>query len=233
VGYNIQIAVDAKHSLIAEQHVTNNVLDYGRLTETAKAAKDVLDVETLDVVADRGYFQAEDIAACEDAEMTPYVPKPDRGPAKRDGLFPKEAFTFDPDKDGYICPGGKFLRLRSIGKIRDVERRIYTGVNVCGDCNLKSQCTMSSYRQLSRYANEAQLDRMAERVATRPELQDIRRQTVEHPFGTIKQWMNQGAFLMRRLENVRAEFSLTALAYNLRRAITPIGIPGLIAALTG
>ncbi len=231
VGYNIQIAVDAKHSLIAEQHVTNKVLDYGHLTETAEAAKALLEVETLEVVADRGYFQAEDIDACEKAGMIPFVPKPDRGPAKRQGLFPKEQFTFNPERDGYVCPGKRFLRLRSIRKERAVEIRMYTGHGVCGDCALKSQCTKSDFRQLSRYANEAQLELMAERVAARPELQDIRRQTVEHPFGTIKQWMNQGAFLMHRLENVRAEFSLTALVYNLRRAITLIGAPGLIAAV--
>ena len=232
VGYNIQIAVDAKYSLIAEQNVTNKVLDYGHLTETAAAAKEALDVETLDVVADRGYFQVEDIEACEKADITPYVPKPDRGPAKRDGLYPKEAFTFDAEKDGYHCPGGHFLRFRGTGELREgVVRRAYTGYNVCPGCSLKEQCTRSTFRQITRYANEAMLENMAERVAARPELQDIRRQTVEHPFGSIKQWMNQGAFLMRRLENVRAEFSLTALAYNLRRAITLIGIPGLIQAL--
>jgi len=232
VGYNIQIAVDAKYSLIAEQQVTNKVLDYGHLTDTALAAKEILGAETLDVVADRGYFQAEDIEACEAAGMTPYVPKPDRGPAKSKGLFPKEAFTFDTKKDGYTCPGGQFLRRRGSGERRDgVPRRAYTGYNVCSGCKLKSRCTTGDFRQLTRYGNEAQLEKMAKRVNARPELQDIRRQTVEHPFGTIKQWMNQGAFLMRRLENVRGEFSLTALAYNLRRAITLVGIPGLIAAI--
>ncbi len=231
VGYNIQIAVDAKHNLIAEQHVTNKVLDYGHLTETAKAAKDILEAKTPDIVADRGYFQAEDIDACEQAGMTPFVPKPDRGPAKRQGLFPKEHFNFDPERDGYVCPGGRFLRLRGVRKERQTEIRMYTGHGVCRGCALKANCTKSDFRQLSRYANEAALERMAERVAARPELQDIRRQSVEHPFGTIKQWMNQGTFLMRRLENVRGEFSLTALTYNLRRAITLIGAPGLIAAL--
>lgn len=234
VGYNIQTAVDAKHSLIAEQHVTNKVLDYGHLTETARAAKDLLGAETLDVVADRGYFQAEDIEACEAAGMTPYVPKPNRGPAKREGLFPKEDFTFDPEKDGYTCPGGRFLRRKGKArtKVRDgLERQMYSGQGLCRGCALKARCTTSAFRQLTRYANEAVLERMAERVADRPELQDIRRKTVEHPYGTIKQWMNQGAFLMRGLENVRAEFSLTALAYNIRRAITLVGIPGLIAAV--
>lgn len=232
VGYNIQIAVDAKHKLIAEQEVTNQVLDYGHLTKTAKAAKDMLGVETIEVVADRGYFQAEDIEACEQAGMTPFVPKPDRGPAKREGLFPKEAFTYDAEKDGYHCPGGQFLRFRGTGELRDgVERRTYTGYGVCPGCALKAQCTKTKFRQLTRYGNEALLNRMADRLKARPELQDIRRQTVEHPFGTIKQWMNQGAFLMRRLDNVRGEFSLTALVYNLRRALNIVGVNGLIAAV--
>lgn len=72
---------------------------------------------------------------------------------------------------------------------------------------------------------------MAERLAARPEIIDRRRETVEHPFGTIKQWMNQGAFLMRGLDSVNAEFSLTALAYNLRRAINILGIPALLRAV--
>lgn len=232
VGYNIQVAVDAKHKLIAEQEVTNQVLDYGHLTCTAKAAKDMLGVETLEVVADRGYFQAEDIEACEQAGMTPFVPKPNRGPAKRDGHFPKEDFAYDAERDGYHCPAGQFLRFRGTGELRDgVERRTYTGSGVCHSCALKAQCTKSTFRQLTRYGNEARLDRMAERLKARPELQDIRRQTVEHPFGTIKQWMNHGAFLMRRLDNVRGEFSLTALVYNLRRALNIVGVEGLIAAV--
>lgn len=230
VGYNIQIAVDVKHKLIAEQAVTNQVLDYGHLADTAQAAKDLLGVDKIDVVADRGYFQAEDIEACEEVGITPFVPKPDRGPAKRDGLFPKEAFTYDVERDGYHCPGDKFLKLRGVGAIRGMERRIYTGYSVCPSCALKDRCTKSRQRQITRYENEAVLERMAARLAVHPEMQDIRRQTVEHPFGTIKQTMNQGAFLMRRLENVRGEFSLTALAYNLRRALNIVGVEGLILA---
>ena len=232
VGYNIQIAVDDKHKLIAEQEVYNHVLDYGLLTDTARAAKDVLDVETIKVVADRGYFQAEDIEACEKAGMTPYVPKPDRGPAEREGLFPKEDFTYDPDKDAYVCPANKFLRFKSAGKIRDMERRLYTGYGVCPNCPLKANCTKGAFRQIMRYQNEALLERMAKRVAAHPEHGDRRRETVEHPFGTIKQWMNQGSFLMRRLDNVRGEFSLTTLAYNIRRALNIVGVRGLTVALT-
>ena len=231
VGYNIQIAVDVKYKLIAEQQVHSNVLDYGLLTETAIAAKEVLCADTLDVIADRGCFQAEDIEACESAGMTPYVPKPERGPAKRDGLFPKEAFTYDANKDGYICPANRFLKFRGAGKVREMERRLYTGYGVCTDCSLMSLCTKAKFRQLSRYENEQLLERMDKRFANHPEYGDKRRNTVEHPFGTIKQTMNQGAFLMRRLQNVRGEFSLTALAYNIRRAPNILGVKGLMAAV--
>ncbi|MDH1270511.1 transposase [Rhizobium pusense] len=97
-------------------------------------------------------------------------------------------------------------------------------------CGLRERCT-KSFRRVSRLENEVVLDRMAARLAARPDILDRRRESVEHPFGTIKQWMYQGAFLMRRLANVRGEFSLTALAYNIKRAITLVGVPGLIAAL--
>ena len=106
----------------------------------------------------------------------------------------------------------------------------YANRDACKACALRSRCTRS-FRRVSRLENEAVLDRMAARLAARPEMLDHRRNSVEHPFGTIKQWMGQGAFLMRRLENVRGEFSLTALAYNIRRAITLVGVPGLIAAV--
>jgi len=146
VGYNVQIAVDCKHKLIAEQEVYSNVLDYGLLTDTAKVAKDNLEADMLDVVADRGYFQAEDIEACGNVGMTPYVPKPDRGPAKRDNLFPKEAFRYQPESDTYLCPANRNLRLRGKRTLRETTVMIYTGYNVCRDCPLKSQCTKSDFR---------------------------------------------------------------------------------------
>ena len=105
----------------------------------------------------------------------------------------------------------------------------YSNREACLACRLRPRCT-KTYRHVSRLENEAVLDRMAARLVARPEVLDQRRTCVEHPFGTIKQWMNQGAFLMRRLGCVRGEFSLTALAYNVRRAITLVGVPGLIAA---
>lgn len=232
VGYNIQIAVDTKHKLIAEQQVHNKVSDLGLLAETADAAREVLGVEKIDAVADRGYFKIEDIEACEAVGVTPYVPKPVRGSAAAGGLFTKDRFRYDAGADTYTCPGDQVLRFRGRRPVRDdVHLTVYANVAACRDCALKVKCTSAASRVVTRYENEAVLERMADRLAARPEVLDQRRESVEHPFGSIKQWMGQGAFLMRRLESVRAEFSLTAIAYNLRRAITLVGIPALIAAV--
>ncbi|QXI65946.1 hypothetical protein CP157_03738 (plasmid) [Paracoccus marcusii] len=232
VGYNVQIAVDTKHKLIAEQQVHNKVSDLGLLTETAKAARETLDVAQIDAVADRGYFKIEDIEACEMAGIVPYVPKPQRGSAVAKGFFPKDQFRYDAEADIYTCPGGAALRHVHSRPVRG-EIRVFDYANAaaCKSCALKTRCTTAAYRKVARYENEAVLDRMAKRLAARPGVLDERRESVEHPFGSVKQWMGQGAFLMRRLENVRAEFSLTAIAYNLRRAISLVGIPALIAAV--
>ncbi len=211
VGYNIQIAVDAKHKMIVEQAVSNDVLDMGLLQRTAEPAREILDVGKIDVVADKGYFRTEDIASCEEAGLTPYVPRPQRGPAVNNGFFSKDEFRYDAARNAYVCPAGQSLTPIREGKPRDLKKVDYGNEKACRDCALRSRCT-KDFRAASRLENEDALDRMAERLQARPEILDLRRETVEHPFGTIKQWMNQGAFLMRGLEKVRAEFSLTALA---------------------
>jgi transposase len=230
VGYNVQIAVDAKHKMIVEQEVTNQVVDMGLLTQTAEAARETLEVEKIDVVADKGYFKIEDIEACEKARMTPHVPRPQRGPAVREGFFRKDEFRYDAEKDAYICPAGQVLATRYESKLRDLKKFDYSNRAACLACALRPRCT-KEYRKVSRLENEAVLDRMAERLKARPEILNTRREIVEHPFGAIKQWMNQGAFLMRGLDKVRAEFSLTALVYNLRRALNILGVDALMKAV--
>ena len=231
VGYNIQIAVDTKHKLIAEQQVHNNVSDLGLLSETANAARANLGVDHIDVVADRGYYKIEDIEACEAAGVTPYVPKPLRGSSVKNGFFTKEQFHYDADADNLICPGGQKLEPKYNSKIRDNDAITYVNRKACKTCDLRVRCTNAAFRKVMRYANEAILDRMAERLTARPEVMDQRRESVEHPFGSIKQWMGQRDFLTRRIENVRGEFSLTALAYNIRRALTLVGVAGLMRAI--
>jgi transposase len=230
VGYNIQVAVDAKNKLIVEQAVTNQVVDMGLLTETAEPAREILGVETIDVVADRGYFKAEDIEPCEKAGCIPHVPRPQRGSSVRDGLFRKDEFRYDAERDAYVCPAGQLLTPIRHGRLRDLAKIDYGNPQACRACPLRARCT-SDVRSVSRLQNEDVLDRMAERLKARPDILDRRREVVEHPFGSIKQWMRQGAFLMRGLPKVRAEFSLTALAYNLRRAFNILGVEAMTAAV--
>ena len=229
VGYNAQIAVDARHKLIVEQAVTNQVLDMGLLTQTAEPARAVLEVAQIDVVADRGYFKIEDIEACETAGMTPHVPKPQRGSAVREGLFRKDEFRYDAEQDVFVCPAGQQLRAYSSSALRELMKINYVDKPACAGCAIRAKCTGNRFRSVSRLENEAVLERMAARLKARPDIFGRRRETVEHPFGSIKQWMNQGAFLMKGLDSVRAEFSLTALAYNLRRAINLLGVSAMVA----
>ena len=233
VGYNVQVAVDTKHNLIAEQQVHNKVSDLGLLAETAIAAQENLAACEIDVVADRGHCKIEDIEDCEAAEITPYVPKPDRSTARHSGHFPKSEFQYDAATDTYRCPAGERLAplyRRSVGKSRGGTYVVsYINRAACRGCGLRERCTKNPFRSITRFANESTMERMAERLVARAEVMARRRESVEHPFGSIKHWMGQGAFLTRRLDNVRGEFSLTALAYNMRRAINLVGIPALIA----
>ena len=169
VGYNIQIAVDAKNKMIVEQAVTNQVVDMGLLTQTAEPARAILDVENIDVVADRGYFKIEDIEACEKAGLTPHVPKPQRGSSVRNGFFRKDEFRYDPDQDVYICPAGETLSPHHEGKLRDLKKIDYSNPAACPACPLRSRCT-TDRRRVSRLENEAVLDRMAARLKARPDI---------------------------------------------------------------
>lgn len=231
VGYNAQVAVDDRHKLIVEQYVTNSGSDLGFLAQTASAAREILGVEQIAAVADKGYFKGEDIAACEDVGVVPYVARPQRGPGINEGYFAKSEFRYDAEEDCYICPGDQRLDPYTRSQKNGHVNVRYGNARACRDCALKPQCASGARRTIDRWEGEAVLERMAERLAARPEIIDRRRETVEHPFGTIKQWMNQGAFLMRGLDSVNAEFSLTALAYNLRRAINILGIPALLRAV--
>ena len=231
VGYNVQIAVDTRHNLFAEQQVHSQVTDLGLLAETAVAARENLAVCEIDAVADRGYYKIEDIEACEAAGITPCVPKPVRSQARNSGHFAKPEFQYDAATETYRCRANERLAPRfcvGVDKSRtDTHVVNYPNPAACRGWALRERCSKATYRRLRRFERESRLERMAERLAARPEVMECRRTSAEHPFGSIKQWMSQGAFLTRRLGDVRGEFSLTALAYNMRRAINLVGIPAL------
>jgi hypothetical protein len=138
VGYNVQIAVDAKHKLIVKQQVTNQVVDMGLLAQTAEPAKEVLGVERIAVVADRGYFKIEDIEACEQARIDPYVPRPQRGPSVRARLFRKDEFSYDPISDSFLCPAGQHLHPYSSSLLRGLKKINYRNNQACRDCAIRS-----------------------------------------------------------------------------------------------
>ncbi|MGH8116330.1 MAG: IS1182 family transposase [Rhodanobacteraceae bacterium] len=230
VGYNVQTAVDAKHHLIVDHQVTNIGNDRQQLATMAKRAKEVMQVDHLEAVADRGYFSGNEIVACEDAGITAYVPKPQTSNNQANGLFGKRDFVYVPERDEYRCPAGQSLTRR----YRTVERGLTLDrywSSACGSCPLKAQCTPAPERRLSRWEHEDVLDAMQQRLDHDAGKMRTRRCTVEHPFGTLKSWMGYTHFLTRTLEHVSTEMSLHALSYNLKRVMRIMGVVPLMEAI--
>ncbi|KKL46852.1 hypothetical protein LCGC14_2341420 [marine sediment metagenome] len=231
VGYNVQTAVDTKHHLIVAHEVTNVGSDRDQLSSMAKQAREAMGTENLSVVADRGYFKSEQILACHDAGIVAYVPKPMTSAAKADGRFNNDAFIYDATTNEYICPAGEVLIWRFSSVEKGMKLHRYWSSN-CQSCALKSQCTPSKQRRIRRWEHEAVLEEMQHRLSRAPEMMKVRKRTVEHPFGTLKQWMGASHFLTRKLNGVSAEMSLNVLAYNLKRVMKIIGTVSLLEALT-
>jgi len=223
VGYNVQAVVEAKHHLIVTHEVTNVGSDRAQLTKMGTAAKAAMGKERLQAVADRGYFSGPEIKACTEANITPMVPKPQTSNAKAEGRFNKADFIYIAKEDQYQCPAGE----RAIHRFTTVEhgmtlRRYWA--SGCPRCPLRRQCTTSSYRRITRWEHEAVLETMQRRLDRKPEIMTLRRCTIEHVFGTLKQWMGSTHFLTRGLEHVGTEMSLQVLAYNFKRLIKLLGM---------
>jgi transposase len=230
VGYNVQTAVDTKHHLIVTHEVINVGNDRSQLSPMAKETKATLEVDELDVVADRGYFDSEEILACDRAGITVTLPKPLTSGAKAKGRFGKQDFRYVPSDDVYLCPAGESLIYRYTREQDGLALRYYW-TSFCADCAMKVQCTPSKERRVSRWEHEAVLETVQKRLDENPQAMRRRRETVEHPFGTIKARMGATHFLMKRLKNVRTEMALSVLAYNLTRVMNIIGIRPLIQAM--
>jgi transposase len=231
VGYNVQIAVDAEHHMIVAHEVTNVGNDRGELSAMAAAAKSAMGAGRLEVLADRGYFDGEEVMACEAAGAVPYVPKPLTSGAKAEGRFGKQDFAYEPDSDVYRCPAGQRLPWRMTTVEKGMTMHSYWDQATCQACVLKPKCTTGKERRVRRWEHEAVIDAMQERLDRKPDAMRIRRATVEHPFGTLKAWMGYTHFKTRRLPGVRTEMSLQVLAYNLRRMIELVGVQPLITAI--
>jgi hypothetical protein len=230
VGYNAQIAVDAANHLIVAEEVTQEPSDTALLTPMAVAAKEVLGVDEIKVVADRGYYSHEQMRLCAEQAIETYVPMISHVPAG-EGDYPIERFEYDAERDLFLCPQGRELtRHTDAIKPSGRYRVYYAGRVACRDCPVRPQCTKGQYRKLMVHEEREIIEAVKVRLRQRPQIAARRRGLVEHPFGTLKFWLGYHHFLTKGLEMVRAEFSLSCLAYNFRRALNVLGVGSLLSA---
>ena len=230
VGYNVQVAVETENHLIVTHEVTTSGSDRSQLARVGKAAKAVMRTDALEAVADRGYFNSPEILACHEAGITVTLPKPMTSSAKSEGRFGKQDFVYVETQDAYICPAGQALTYRMTTQEGDKAMRRYW-TTACGSCPLKKKCTTGSERRIPRWEHEHVLEAVQARLDADPQAMRRRRETVEHPFGTLKARMGATHFLMRTLPKVAAEMALHVLAYNLTRVMNIMGVKPLMAAI--
>jgi transposase len=232
VGYNVQTAVDAKNHLIVAHEVTNVGSDRAQLSSIAKQTREAMGTATLTALADRGYFKGEEILECERAGIDALVSKPQTSNNQAKGQFDKRDFRYIAADDEYQCPAGQ----RAIWRFTTIEHGMTMHKywsSACPRCPIKAQCTSGEYRRVTRWEHEEVLEAMQARLYQMPQASRIRRQTVEHAFGTLKAWMGATHFLTKTLPRVSTEMSLHVLAYNLKRAMQLIGIVPLMEAMRG
>ena len=231
VGYNAQLAVDARHKLIAAADVTNDVTDVKQLAGMALEAKANLELQQTEVVADAGYYNASEVRRCVEQNIQPLIPKADTSANTKRGLYGKSRFTFDAAREVYVCPAGAELSYRFSTYELGRELRYYRARG-CKQCALKKHCTRNqANRTITREANEHLMEAMAARMKAQPEKFKLRKQLAEHPFGTIKRWMGYTHFTLKGLAKVRTEWSLITLAYNLKRVLNLVSFQKLMAAV--
>jgi transposase len=230
VGYNVQVAVDTDHHLIVTHEVTNIGTDRAQLSGMAMKAKAVLGAEQIDVVADRGYFSSEQILASEQAGVTVTLPKPLTSQAKAAGRYGKQDFVYIPEQDTYRCPAGETLTYRYTSVEAGLTVSRYW-TSACPKCPIKANCTPAPERRVTRWEHEHVLEAMQHRLDTNPDAMRVRRQTVEHPFGTLKARMGATHFLMKTKRHVSSEMALHVLAYNLTRVLSILGTRKMLAAI--
>jgi transposase len=230
VGYNVQAAVDAKNHLIVTHEVTNVGHDRTQLASMAEQTREAIGDRALTVLADRGYYKGTELLKCEDAGIEAVLPKPLTSNSKADGRFDKRDFVYDAKRNEYICPAGE----RAIWRFSTVEDGMTLHKywpSACPKCPMRSACTTSQYRRIGRWDREEVFDRVQQRLDRMPQAGKLRRQTVEHAFGTLKAWMGATHFQTKTLARVRTEMSLHVLAYNLKRVMQMMGVGPLVAAI--
>jgi transposase len=197
LGYNGQIAVDAKCHIIVAAEIADAATDYKQLPVMAAATQEVLEKKEIIAEADGGYHDRQALVETVAAGAVPCVPQPARGDSAKRGLFTKADFVFEPEKNGYRCPAGQLLPETSQHQKRGMQMHEYSHPQACQGCPFKAQCHEGKYRRIERWEHEAIIEEIAQRVADEPHHMRRRKGLVEHCFGTIKFWRNQKALLVR------------------------------------
>ena len=231
VGYNVQTAVDTKHHLIVAHEVVNEGHDRTQLLPMGISAQQATGCKEITVLADRGYFNGDQVLACEDTGVLPSIPKTLTSSSAKRGLFTRREFFYDAAQDHYTCPAGQHLTRAAVRSDRRDDIDHYRHLTACLTCPLKARCTPDKLKRVKRWEHDGVLDAMQARLDKMPDTMGMRRQTVEHPFGTLKLWMGSTHFLTRTLPKVRTEMSLHVLAYNMKRVIAILGVGPLMKAI--
>ena len=200
VGYNVQTAVDAEHHLIVAHEVTNQGHDRTQLAPMALKARQATGLDALTALADRGYFSGDQVLSCEGTGIAPHVPRPLTSSGTKRGFFTRQDFSYDVERDHYTCPAGANLTKANRRADHAEDSDFYRHLSACHSCALRPQCTPTRLRRIKRWEHEAVLEKMQARLDHMPDAMKIRRQTVEHPFGTLKAWRGATHFLTRTLE---------------------------------
>lgn len=230
--YNVQLVTDSKHKLIVAHEVTNDANDLNQLHNMAVQAKKILDVEHIDAIADKGYFNTDEIKKCSEDKINCYVPQPRLSKNRRLGLFTDKEFLYSAESDQYICPAQQALTFRFQCEKGERTTRVYEA-SACKQCPLKAQCRRSknNNRRIYRWVHQHIIEEMRDRMTELPDKIKKRKELIEHPFGTINHWNDQSYFLTKGLQKVATEMALTVLAYNIKRVINILGVKELIAKL--
>ncbi|MAM83420.1 IS1182 family transposase (plasmid) [Sphingobium sp. WTD-1] len=231
VGYNVQAAVDTTHHLIIAHEVVTEGNDRVQLVPMGLSAKEAMGANEITVIADRGYYNGDQVLACEGTGVLPCIPKTHTAIGIKTGMFSRHDFIYDPEQDHYSCPAGAMLTKSATRSDRRDDISHYRNLVACHACALRPRCTPEKTKRLKRWDNEGVLDAMQARLDRMPDAMILRRRTVEHVFGTLKSWIGSAHLLTKGLEKVRTEISLSVLAYNIKRMIQIFGVQALIQAI--
>lgn len=230
VGYNVQTTVDAKNSLLLDFEVTTQANDLGRLSDMAIRARELLDVEEIEVLADKGYYMIDDLKKCVENSITPYISKQNYSNGTGDKDFYSDKFKYNKESNTYICPTGNTLKLaktrRKQGQVIGYD---YRNSEACVGCTSRQRCTKSARgRSIFRHVDQDFLDTLEQQTELNKVKCKLRQTIVEHPFGTVKRSFDAYYFLTRRLQSVTTEMSLSYLAYNMKRALSILGVEEIV-----